>query len=107
MFDDRRYTALPIIVGVFRFVGGLVLVALIISLTRYWRTDLPPLYDIGVAFGGAVALMAALVFVGLAELLQVLMDIEENTRKAADDRVLESAQRRRRDAETAEPLRSF
>lgn len=105
MFDERRYTALPIFVVVFRLIGATVILGLIVSLVRLTQTtgDLPPLYGAAVIAGSVLVLMFALVFVAVGELLQVMMDIEENTRKAADDRALESARRRR---EEFEPVRA-
>jgi hypothetical protein len=85
---DRRYTFLPVLIAVLRLLGAVPILAAFLFLLAGGLAGIqnkPP-----VAIAIAVALSAGPLIVGVivlafAEWLKVSIDVEENTRRAADE----------------------
>jgi hypothetical protein len=84
----KRYRALRIISGIYRFLGGLLLilaiaaaVITIVTAPEATRFSTPVLISAGTALGGG--LFSALTLLAFGELFSLLIALEENTRASS------------------------
>jgi hypothetical protein len=85
---ERRYTFLPILVGLLRLLGALPILVAFLFIVAGGLAGVQNKPPIAIAI--AVAMSAGPFIVGVivlaaAEILRVFMDVEQNTRRAADE----------------------
>lgn len=96
--SNRRYAVLPVIAFVLKIIAALTALAGVLVVVAAGATLLKHDSPLGLLAALAIAagpIVAGLLLYGLAELLDVAMDIEANTRQAAEDH---AASRRQADA---------
>jgi uncharacterized membrane protein len=86
--NDRRYTFLPILIAILRVLGAFPIVlglfAMLAGATTFSRSQTPMALAVAILVTAGPILIGIL-FMAAAELLKVLMDIEGNTRRSAEE----------------------
>jgi hypothetical protein len=91
---DRRYTFLPILIGLLRLLGALPILAAFLFVIAGGLAGIQGKPPIAIAIALALSVgpfIVGVIVLAAAELLRVFIDVEENTRRAADELVAISA----------------
>jgi hypothetical protein len=84
---ERRYTFLPILVGILRLLGAVPIVVAFLFILAGGLAGIENKPPIALGIAVAMALgpfLVGVVVLAVAELLRIFMDVEENTRRTAD-----------------------